>query len=197
MSEDLNGSVTSIFQRLRAGDTESAKQLWERFFPRLIGLARRVLSGRELPSGAEDAVQLAFFRFFRRVEMGEFEDISGRDELWKLLSIMTARIAFQQQRSERTQKRGAGRTVLESDLLHRSSHPFSLDDLLGAVAPPDCDMICQDLLNQLDQDVREVAILRLAGYTNQEIKEIVGRPLRSIERRVQLIRAVWSEYARR
>lgn len=195
-SDHSIGSITSIFERLRAGDMDSAKQLWDRFFPRLHGLARKVLAGRELPASAEDAVQTAFFNFFRRVQQGECDDISGRDELWKLLSMMTAQIASKQQRAEHAKKRGAGRTVLEADLGDRLDLVAHLDQLLGPIAPPECDLICEELLNQLDDDVREVALLRLAGYTNLEIKVLAGYPLRSIERRVQLIRAVWAEHVK-
>lgn len=193
--QDSTGSITSIFQRLRAGDAASAKQLWDRFFPRLLGLARMVLAGRELPIGAEDAVQVAFFNFFRRVELGKVDDDAGRDDLWKLLSMMTAQIASKQRRSEKAQRRGGGSILLESELENDQGSEFNLDEMLGPIAPPDCDLICEDLLNRLDHDVQEVAVLRLAGYTNSEIKDIVGYPLRSIERRLQLIRSVWSAYA--
>jgi DNA-directed RNA polymerase specialized sigma24 family protein len=195
MSDASIGSITQLFQQLRAGDGAAAGRLWERFFPRLIGLARRVLAGRELPLGADDAVQTAFFHFFQRVERGEFDGHLNRDDLWRLLSLMVAQAARKQAIREAAGKRGAGRVVTESVLDGGGNHRFRLDDLLGAVNAPDCDLICEELLNQLDDDLREIAVLRLAGYTNPQIKDILKCPLRSIERRMQLIRAIWTAKA--
>jgi DNA-directed RNA polymerase specialized sigma24 family protein len=191
MSDDQTGSITAIFQRLRSGETDSAQELWDRFFPRLIGLARKVLAGRELPAGAEDAVQIAFFNFFQRVEQGDVDALANRDDLWRLLSLMTAQIASKQRRTEDAWKRGNGKTIQENQLVDFDQRITNLDELLGSIHPPDCDMICEDLLARLDQDLREVAVLRLAGYSNGDIKDLLGYPLRSIERRMQLIRAIW------
>jgi DNA-directed RNA polymerase specialized sigma24 family protein len=195
VQDNLKGSITAIFDQLRAGDTESAKRLWEHFFPRLRALASKVLAGYELPMGAEDAVQQAFFNLFRRVERVEVEGDLHHDELWKLLGITTAQIATKQRRSESTKKRGGGKVHLEAEL-GGPNQRLNLDQLMGFVPSPDCDLICADLLNRLDKDVREIAVLRLAGYTNLETKDLTGHPLRSVERRLQLIRSNWSASVR-
>lgn len=188
------GSVTSIFQRLRDGDRESARKLWDLYFPRLRGLASKILAGRELPVGPDDAVQAAFFHFVQCVESGRFHNEVHRNDLWKLLGSMTAQMARKQQRAELAQKRNQGRTVRESDLHSPTDAHASLDQLWGIASPPDCDLICEDLLNQLEPELREIAVLKLAGYQNQEVREITGFSLRSIERRLQLIRAIWAEH---
>jgi hypothetical protein len=46
------GSVSLWIGRLRAGDPRAAQQLWERYFRRLVGLARQKLQGT--PRGAAD-----------------------------------------------------------------------------------------------------------------------------------------------
>ena len=51
------GSVTRWLQQLQVGDPTAAQALWERYFPRLVGLARKKLQDsprrladeRELP----------------------------------------------------------------------------------------------------------------------------------------------------
>lgn len=194
MDCNATGSITSIFQRLKLGEIDAAKQLWDRFFPRLVGLARKVLAGRELPAGAEDAVQTAFFAFFQQVELGSFAANADRFLLWKLLSVMTVRAARKQRRWENAVKRGGGRTLYETDLNYLDTDFGSLDELFGDLAGPECDLISEELLNALTQDEREVAIMRLAGYTNAEIKQITGCSLRSVERRLQLIRETWRAY---
>jgi len=52
----------------------------------------------------------------------------------------------------------------------------------------------QQLLGRLgDQVLREVALLKLDGYSNEEIAEKLQCGLRTVERRLRTIRAVWAE----
>ena len=141
--------------------------------------------------GAEDAVQKAFMQFFENVRAGKVDAHNRRDELWRILSVMTVQMARKLERGERTQKRGLGKVRRETDLLDCAENGQHLDELLSQIAPPDADLICEELLSALDDDLREVAILRLSGYSVAEIKEITTFPIRSIERRLQLIRSIW------
>ena len=38
MADETEGSITQFFGRLRAGDPAAAGPLWDRYFPRLLGL---------------------------------------------------------------------------------------------------------------------------------------------------------------
>ena len=63
------GSITACLERLKAGDRDVAQLLWERYFRRLVGLARAKL--RDLPAGsdaAEDVALSAFDSVYRRAE---------------------------------------------------------------------------------------------------------------------------------
>ena len=42
------GDVTALIARLKSGDREAAQPLWERYFHRLVGLARAKLSAARL-----------------------------------------------------------------------------------------------------------------------------------------------------
>ena len=55
---------------------------------------------------------------------------------------------------------------------------------------------CARLLDQLgDPKLRQVALLKLEGYTDQEIADQLGCVVRTVERKVQAIRAIWkNEY---
>ncbi len=193
MQDVTVGSITRVLGQIRAGDMNSASVLWQRYFPRLRGLANRVLAGRQLPMAAEDAVQLAFFSFLRTVERGDFREGADRHDLWRLLSLMTVRMARRQQLRERAGKRGGDRVRVESELQATDEEEWGLDDLPGPSAEPDCDLHVRDLLEMLAPDLQEVALLRLSGYRNDEIKQLLHCSLRSIERRTQLIRAIWEE----
>src|SRR3954462_14065354 len=88
---DPSGSVTLFFGQLQKGDPGAAAALWERFFPRLVVLARKTLAGRpQRVADADDAVQSAFASFCVRVRAGEFQ-VRDRDDLWNLLGVITAR----------------------------------------------------------------------------------------------------------
>ena len=43
MSMAAEGSVTGFFNQVRQGDRSATRQLFQRFFPRLLGLARKVV----------------------------------------------------------------------------------------------------------------------------------------------------------
>jgi DNA-directed RNA polymerase specialized sigma24 family protein len=51
----------------------------------------------------------------------------------------------------------------------------------------------EGLLGLLDDDQRTIAIAKLEGLTNPEIAKRMNRALRTIERKLQLIRAVWEQ----
>jgi RNA polymerase sigma factor (sigma-70 family) len=193
-SDESIGSVTLLYLQLRQGNRDSARELWERYFPRMMRLAQSVLKARQLPLDAEDAVQEAFVKFVSRVETGRYTDELHRDDLWRILSLFTIQRARKQVIHENAQKRGGGRVRNETEMSQSSSGGFRLDATLSTVAAADCDVMFDELMQQLDNELREIAMLRLAGYSNEQIKELVGGSLRSVERRAQLIRSIWRDY---
>jgi hypothetical protein len=46
-----SGSVTALVERLKDGDHEAARLLWQRYYPRLVALARQKLRGSAPPGG--------------------------------------------------------------------------------------------------------------------------------------------------
>lgn len=194
MSGDSLGSISVLFEQLQQGDATAAHEVWSRYFPRLAGLARRILSNRQLPQGAEDAVQDAFFKFFRRVERGDYESGLRRDDLWRTLSLITVQAARKLMIRESAQRRGSGKVFTETDMVGGNGNHRRFESAFGRLSTAECDIICSEFLQRLDGPLREVAILRLAGYTNPEIKSILGCSLRSVERQLYVIRATWCEY---
>jgi RNA polymerase sigma factor (sigma-70 family) len=185
------GSVTLFFNQLRTGSPDAAEELWERFFPRLVALARQVLDGRpKRMADADDAAQSAFASFCLRVRAGEFR-IQDRSELWNLLAVITARKARKQARREAAEKRGGGRTINEHSLAHPDGSPLPLDEVATAPANADFDLHCAELLDQLQPDLREFAVLRLLGHRNREIAELLGCTERKVERKLNPIRVTW------
>jgi len=184
------GSVTQFFSQLRTGSPTAAEALWERFFPRLVALARKTLAGRpQRIADADDAAQSAFASFCLRVKGGEY-DVRDRAALWNLLGVITTNKARMQARREAAAKRGGGRVVGEDALTRPDGSPLPLDE--AAILPPaDFDLHSEELLSQLEPELREFAVLRLLGYRNREIAEMHDCTERKIERKLNLIRLRW------
>jgi DNA-directed RNA polymerase specialized sigma24 family protein len=184
------GSVTQFFGQLRMGNPGAAEALWERFFPRLIAIARKTLVGRpQRATDVDDAVQSAFASFCLRVRAGEY-DISNRNDLWNLLGVITTNKARMQARHEAAAKRGGGKVLGEGALVRPDGSPLPLDEI-GGLPPADFDLHCEELLHQLDPELREFAVLRLLGYRNREIAEMHDCTERKVERKLNLIRLRW------
>src|SRR5262245_1394879 len=114
------GSVTRWLGALQTGDLAAAQPLWERYFDRLVRLARRQI-GAARRGGAEadeeDAALRAFDSFCRRAAEGRFPRLDDRDDLWRLLVTLTSCKAADQLRRRGRQKRGRGRILGEADLI--------------------------------------------------------------------------------
>lgn len=86
-----SSSFTDVMARLRAGDEDAARQVFQRFVHRLVGLAR-VRLGRDLRRRVdpEEVVQSAYKSFFLRYEEGKVE-VRDWGSLWSLLTVITLR----------------------------------------------------------------------------------------------------------
>src|SRR5262245_50606157 len=105
------GSVTAWIDQLRATDRAAAQPLRQRYFQRLVGLARQKLRRRprSAMAGAEDVALSAFDSFFRGAEQGRFPQLADRDDLWRLLFVITERKAIDLVKHENAIRRGGGK----------------------------------------------------------------------------------------
>ncbi len=193
-------SVTIWIGKLKEGDAAAAQQLWQRYFQRLVVLARQKL--HRLPqraADAEDVALSAFASFCRGGENNRFPRLNDREDLWQLLLMLTGRKTAHLVRHERRQKRGGGKVHNEADLAAADS---SLEPLLAQVAggeptPQFAAQVaeeCQRLLDRLgDPELRSVALWKMEGFTNEEIAAKLERDVRTVERRLKLIRKTWSQ----
>ncbi len=198
-----DGSVTCWIDQLKAGDPAAAQPLWERYFQRLVGLARVKLSPR-LRAGAgsdeEDAVLSAFQSFFQGAAQGRFPRLDDRHDLWRLLVTITARKAADQIERARTLKRGGGRLLDEAALdgPDPERRVGGLDQLPGPDPTPEFAVMVaeqsQHLLDLLgDEALRSIAVWKLEGYTVKEIAQRLDRSERMVAYKLELIRLRWEE----
>ena len=104
-------------------------------------------------------------------------------------------------RYEHRLKRGGGTVVGESALLtpeEIAAGVRGLEKLLDTEPTPEFTaQITEEidvLLKQLDDDeLRQIAVWKMEGCTSIEIAQRMGKALATIERRLRLIRTIWSE----
>jgi DNA-directed RNA polymerase specialized sigma24 family protein len=189
-------SVTALVERLKGGDHEAVRVLWQRYYPRLVALARKKLQGTPRRAvDEEDAALSAFNSFCRRAEQGQFPDLRDRDGLWALLVILTARKAADLVKHQHREKRGGGRVHGDSALRPAAgeSGPAGFDRLEGDdPTPEEAALLAEEvesLLGRLPNPaLRQLAVWKLEGYTNAEIAQRQGCSLPTVERRLAIIR---------
>src|SRR5262245_14870288 len=86
-------SVTAWLNRLQDGDAAALDRLWDRYFLRLLALARQKLPAALQVANEEDVAVDAFASFWRGAQRGRFPELASRDNLWRLLVVLTARKA--------------------------------------------------------------------------------------------------------
>lgn len=197
MSSD--DSVTVWIKEVSDGNEEAAQKLWDRYFPDLMALARDRL--RTVPRrmvDEEDVALCALNSFFGAVQKGRFPDLTDRDGLWRILSGITQRKAVDVLRRHLAQKRG-GDAVLGESRLHASGSTnggfaqFSSDDLGPEMAAIVTEQ-CQILIGSLNEpQLRQIALAKMEGFTNEDISKQLDLALRTVERRLQLIRKRWEQ----
>jgi DNA-directed RNA polymerase specialized sigma24 family protein len=197
---DGENSVTQWVTALKAGDrSEAARLVWQRYFERLARLAQgRLRTAAHGPADGEDVALSAFDSFFQGIAAGRFPDLGNRDDLWRLLVTITARKAHNQRRNERRQKRGGGRVVGEGAMA--GANPIG-DDFMGQVVgnepTPEFAAMLTDEYRRLfgcliDESLRVVALLKLEGHSNEEIAKGLDCGLRTVERKLEVIRKRWT-----
>lgn len=197
-------SDSVLLQRLKADrDSSAAQAVWSRYFERLANLARRKLAASTRRVADEEDVALSVFdSFFRGVADGRFARLDDSDDLWQVLVLLTERKAIDRIRRATAVKRGGGAVRGDSAFvpMDDSSLPAGFDQIAGEEPSPEFAAMfadeCQLLLSRLDDpELTEVAMLKLAGHSNDEIAAKLGRALRSVQRKLETIRKIWEQSA--
>src|SRR3954451_24563191 len=121
--EPSQGSITRCVGDLKAGDHAAAQVLWERYFDHLVRLARRrlaIANRAGADEDEEDAALSAFDSFCAGLAGGRFPRLEDRDDLWRLLVVITARKASAQVDRRRAIKRGGD--LFRIDQAHGRDH---------------------------------------------------------------------------
>lgn len=198
-----DGSITRCVGELKAGDQAAAQVLWERYFDHLVRLARRRLATSRrvgADEDEEDAALSAFDSFCAGLAGGRFPRLEDRGDLWRLLVVITARKAAAQVDRRRAIKRGGNRFRVDQAHVNPDDSTAAEDPLIQIVAneptPEFAAMVADEtshLLDRLGDDaLRQIALWRMEGYTSDEIADRLGCARRTVARRLDLIRQIWS-----
>jgi RNA polymerase sigma factor (sigma-70 family) len=195
-----DGSVTRWVTALKAGDGDAAQAIWERYHRRLVGLARdKLRASRRRAVDEEDVVQNAFHSFFAGVAGGRFPRLDDRDNLWRLLVVITARKALDQLAHERSGRQGGGTLQGESRIypLPDGWDAAGIDRVMGDEPTPEFAAQVAEEYERLlaalgDDTLRRVAVWKMEGLTADEIADRLACSRRSVARKLEAIRVIWS-----
>ena len=190
--------ITLWMQRLSDQPESSMQVIWNNFYTRLVEHARKKMGAmprRQLDE--EDIATDAMNSLFQGVQAGKFPDLNDRDDLWKLLLTITTRKAGKAIRGNLAQKRGGGGVRGESIFYNPNDDGGAgLGNIAGAEPTvefaEDVVKSCEELLGSLDDELlREIALLKLEGFTSEEIATRHGCAVRTVERKLNRIRGIW------
>ena len=198
MSEDV--SITFWIDQPKAGAQEAAQPLWNHYFHQLVRLAYQRLRGAPRAAADEEDVALSAFRSFcAAAEKGRFPVLNDRADLWKLLVVITERKSLNLVRDQARLKRGGGSAP--GDRTPQADAP-NLVNVPGREPTPlfaaQMAEECKHLLDQLGDDtLRKLALDKMEGFTNEEIAARHALALRTVERKLGLIRSIWEQNLRK
>jgi DNA-directed RNA polymerase specialized sigma24 family protein len=205
MSAEEPGSITRWLRGLKAGRPEAVEAIWRRYYDRVLAVARQRLrhGPPQVVEDGEDVALSALNGLAAAAAGGRFERLDDRSDLWQLLAAITVKKALHRRRWysrwKRSGRPGAG------GLAPASGGPARQDDEAGLLAEvaskepdPELGVMLREQLDHLldalpDPTLRQIAEWRLQGASNAEVAARLGRAVRTVERKVELIRLVWEK----
>lgn len=188
-------TVSTWLLRLKGqSDDLSAQKLWDSVSPRIQVLARRLIQrfGSDAAFDEDDVTVSVFTSLYSGLNTQQFPNLQDSEGLWKLLTLMTVRKVNDHTKLRRAIKRNG---LTESESLAASK----IDRCADGQPEPSVEVMmadqCRAMLSQLNDPVLEkIVLLKLDGYTNEEIAERLQYSRRTIQRMLNLVRDVWGEY---
>lgn len=188
-------TVNELLNATRNGDATAPDRLFDRYFPRLVSVARQHLAGIGTAATDEEDVALSVMNsFFDALQSDRLPELQNHAGLARLLFRMTVRKAIDYRRRESREKRGgSGRVVGYHD---DSQVGAGIEKAASAEMPPDLVAAMEETLERLmgcldDEALRKLVHAKLSGYTNREIALQLNCSLSTVERRLRLVRKAW------
>lgn len=182
-------SGATCLSPLKAGEADQAATLWRRYHRKLIVLAQqRLRMSPQRLADEQDVVVSAFRSFFRAVREERVNDEISENELWRLLVTLTTRKSIKLLRHEGRRMRDA-RALASNETIDGIATDAPSPEFAAALAQ-EFRLFSESLS---DDDMRMLAQLRMEGYSNTEIAQQLDCSVRTVKRRLTLMRALLTQ----
>ena len=190
----LQGIVASQDVSDFTANSRASEKIWNRYFERLLRFATVRMRGMPKVVADEEDIALSVLESvcmqLRSREDGgtEYADESG---VWSLLVLICKRKIANQYAYQNRGKR----EIARSESLF--SDPGLLSELQSQQIEPAQMLEFNESMDQLfallEKDVlKQVALAKVHGFTNSDIASQLGCSLSTVERKLRLIREIWS-----
>jgi DNA-directed RNA polymerase specialized sigma24 family protein len=186
-------------EELRNADQAAARNLWNHFVSRLYELGRKKLRPEtRRVYDEEDAAQSAFHSVCAGIAAGRFPALESRENLWHLLVVITARKVAHRHRHDQQQSRDVNRNLSDSIFVKSYDHspPAGFELTISCEPTPEfaAEFVetCEFLFESLDDPaLKQVVTLRMEGYTDAEVADLLRCSRRTVQRRLEVVRRHW------
>ena len=194
--ESTSDRIAGWIRLARTGDENAVRLLWLHCFSKVTAFARKRLGGVRLTFADEEDIALSAMKSLcLGLRNGRYEQLDDQASLWRLLLVITSRKVVDQIEYSSRQKRDINRIASpdgDRDLAHA---------MLSRAPTPDQETLLCDELDGLltalgNQDLCQIVLQKLDGYTNLEISKRMDCSLTTIERKLRVIRSIWNQVQR-
>ncbi len=194
-------SLFAWHQSLRDGSNRATEKLWQKYFERMVRVARNKLGGtRRAAADEEDIALSAFKSFCRAFQDGRFQVRESSSNLWPLLVTLTINKAIDHLRRENRKKRRPQQNENDGEARRFTvATAEALNDLVANEPSPDLAAAAEESFEQLldaldasgDPSLRRIVLDAIAGMSTAEIAGELNCTPRTVQRKLQTVRTVW------
>jgi RNA polymerase sigma factor (sigma-70 family) len=185
-----------LLDDLTDNDSIAQREFWDQFASKITRQARKNLSGvKRRESDEEDVAVDVLNSLFQRLADGRLGKPRSKAELWNLLLGMTNNKSIEEVRAKLAQKRGGGNVRGESafgdvdgEEVGRGIENAAVDDVDPQRAFEESQTLVELLDSLGDDQLRQIALLKMAGNSVDEIAQQLGCGSRTIQRRLSEMR---------
>ncbi|MCA9043204.1 MAG: hypothetical protein KDA69_02730 [Planctomycetaceae bacterium] len=191
MNESSVSGPPSWVQHLKSGQAEGLNELWNRFYERLVRHSKGRVRNTGLHGVDEESVACSVFEsIWRAASEGRLESIQSCDELWWWLLSEKKKKIVDHTRRATALKRGGGEDVTSL------GDAEALQLLLSDEPTPEYLTVLSEEYERgiaiLDDDqLRQIAVLKVSGATNEEVCERLGIAPATVTRKLRRIYETW------
>jgi RNA polymerase sigma-70 factor, ECF subfamily len=181
----MSSTDRSLVLRVRSGDELAATELYDRYAARVLGLVKSQMADMlRAQTEPDDIVQSVFKSVFRGMSAGNYDAPQG-GTLWQLMAVIAVHKV----------RRNARRRTCEIRDVRRHAHIEDLDQAVAAEGHswPEMESAMAETFECLLPAERDAVVLRVKGYSIEEIATQLNKSRRTVERLLQHARTTLAQ----